>query len=139
MLDHCVFQKRFFHGFFFSGQFPGFTFALRTIGPAVGFVLSYFCLSLYIDPTLHPVIKQSDPRWLGAWWLGWLILGLMMGLFAFLIAMFPKDLAKEKPAVSNQVIGRKIYFSNKIFDLIILLFPGWDLTTQVGPCPQRKE
>lgn len=44
--------------------------ALRTVGPAVGFVLGYACLSLYIDPTLTPVIAKKDPRWLGAWWLG---------------------------------------------------------------------
>lgn len=75
----------------------GFTFALRTVGPAIGFLLGYGCLSLYIDPSLHPVITQKDPRWLGAWWLGWIILGVTMGMFAVLIAMFPRDL----PAVRD--------------------------------------
>lgn len=70
----------------------GFTFALRTVGPAIGFFLGYGCLSLYIDPSLHPVITKKDPRWLGAWWLGWIILGVTMGMFAVLIAMFPRDL-----------------------------------------------
>lgn len=70
----------------------GFTFALRTVGPAIGFLLGYGCLSLYIDPKLHPVITKKDPRWLGAWWLGWIILGVTMGMFAVLIAMFPRDL-----------------------------------------------
>ncbi|KAL6263714.1 hypothetical protein P5V15_003800 [Pogonomyrmex californicus] len=70
----------------------GFTFALRTVGPAIGFLLGYGCLSLYIDPKLHPVITNKDPRWLGAWWLGWIILGVTMGMFAVLIAMFPRDL-----------------------------------------------
>ncbi|KAL6434267.1 hypothetical protein ACFW04_006001 [Cataglyphis niger] len=74
----------------------GFTFALRTVGPAIGFLLGYACLSLYIDPKLHPVITQKDPRWLGAWWLGWIILGVTMGMFAVLIAMFPRDLPKSE-------------------------------------------
>lgn len=74
----------------------GFTFALRTVGPAVGFLLGYACLSLYIDPNLHPVISQKDPRWLGAWWLGWILLGVTMGMFAILIAMFPRDLPKSE-------------------------------------------
>lgn len=73
-----------------------FTFALRTVGPAVGFLLGYACLSLYIDPKLHPVITQKDPRWLGAWWLGWIILSITMGIFAVLIAMFPRDLPNSK-------------------------------------------
>ncbi|XP_029661643.1 solute carrier organic anion transporter family member 74D isoform X1 [Formica exsecta] len=74
----------------------GFTFALRTVGPAIGFLLGYGCLSLYIDPKLHPVITQKDPRWLGAWWLGWIILGVTMGMFAVFIAMFPRDLLKSE-------------------------------------------
>ncbi|KAL0126170.1 hypothetical protein PUN28_004945 [Cardiocondyla obscurior] len=68
------------------------TFALRTVGPAIGFLLGYGCLSLYIDPKLHPVITKKDPRWLGAWWLGWIILGVTMGMFAVLIATFPREL-----------------------------------------------
>jgi len=66
------------------------------VGPAIGFLLGYGCLSLYIDPKLHPVITKKDPRWLGAWWLGWIILGVTMGMFAVLIAMFPRDLPTSK-------------------------------------------
>ncbi|XP_058794444.1 solute carrier organic anion transporter family member 74D [Phymastichus coffea] len=74
----------------------GFTFALRTVGPAIGFVLSFFCLNFYIDPTLHPIIDKKDPRWLGAWWLGWIILGLIMTIFAVLLALFPHELRKSR-------------------------------------------
>lgn len=73
----------------------GLTMALRTVGPAVGFVLGFACLSLYIDPSLTPVITKNDPRWLGAWWLGWLVLGIAMFLFAGLMAMFPRHLPKK--------------------------------------------
>ncbi|XP_011500421.1 PREDICTED: solute carrier organic anion transporter family member 5A1 [Ceratosolen solmsi marchali] len=74
----------------------GFTFALRTVGPALGFVLGYICLNIYIDPSLHPIIDKKDPRWLGAWWLGWIILGITMAIFAVLLAMFPRELQKSK-------------------------------------------
>lgn len=73
----------------------GLTMALRTVGPAVGFILGYACLSLYIDPTLHPVIDKKDPRWLGAWWLGWILLGSAMFAFAALMALFPRFLPKK--------------------------------------------
>lgn len=79
----------------------GFTFALRTVGPAIGFLLGYACLSLYIDPSLHPVITKKDPRWLGAWWLGWIILGVSMGMFAILMAMFPRDLPTAKDSTND--------------------------------------
>ncbi|XP_048504737.1 solute carrier organic anion transporter family member 74D isoform X2 [Athalia rosae] len=80
----------------------GVTFALRTIGPVIGFVLGYGCLTLYIDPSLHPVITKDNPRWLGAWWLGWIILGVVMGIFAVLIAMFPKTLPKPENGVAEK-------------------------------------
>ncbi|KAJ8669938.1 hypothetical protein QAD02_001197 [Eretmocerus hayati] len=72
----------------------GFTFAMRTVGPVFGFFLSYFCLKFYIDPNLHPIIPEDDPRWLGAWWLGWIILGIAMTFFAMILSMFPRTLKK---------------------------------------------
>ncbi|XP_047116809.1 solute carrier organic anion transporter family member 74D [Schistocerca piceifrons] len=72
----------------------GAVLALRTTGPALGFIMGYLCLNLYIEPGLTPIISKRDPRWLGAWWLGWIILGFVMLLFSLLIAMFPKQLPK---------------------------------------------
>lgn len=39
--------------------------SLRMFGPVVGFVLGYFSLKVYIDPTKTPLINNKDPRWLG--------------------------------------------------------------------------
>lgn len=78
--------------------------ALRTIGPAVGFILGFACLSIYVDPTLTPAIKRRDPRWIGAWWLGWIILGTAMTFFAFLISLFPAELPTAENAIKNEKI-----------------------------------
>ncbi|XP_034248106.1 solute carrier organic anion transporter family member 74D isoform X2 [Thrips palmi] len=82
----------------------GLTMALRTVGPAIGFVLGFACLSLYIDPSLTPVIGMKDPRWLGAWWLGWILLGSTMFMFAALMAFFPRFLPKKNMG-RNMVLG----------------------------------
>ncbi|XP_033230662.1 solute carrier organic anion transporter family member 74D-like [Belonocnema kinseyi] len=79
----------------------GLLFALRTSGTFGGFILGFSCLNLYIDPTLHPVISKDDPRWLGAWWLGWIILGTTMGALAFFIAMFPRNLPKQTKSITK--------------------------------------
>uniref|UniRef100_A0A182J4Z2 Solute carrier organic anion transporter family member n=1 Tax=Anopheles atroparvus TaxID=41427 RepID=A0A182J4Z2_ANOAO len=71
--------------------------SLRTFGPVVGFALGYLALKIYIDPTKTPIIDSSDPRWLGAWWLGWILLGVAMLFFAILIGMFPKEIPKKSP------------------------------------------
>lgn len=40
---------------------------------------------------------------LGAWWLGWIILGFLMFIFAALIGLFPKHLPKKrKKVVANE-------------------------------------
>ena len=52
---------------------------------------------MYIDPSKTPLIDNKDPRWLGAWWFGWMIQGSLMLLFSGLIGLFPKQLPKKKP------------------------------------------
>lgn len=74
----------------------GFAFSIRMVGPMLGFFLSFLALNLYIDPSMTPVISRNDPRWMGAWWLGWIILGIAMILFAVLVGLFPRDLPKRK-------------------------------------------
>lgn len=44
----------------------------------------------------------QDPRWLGAYWLGWNILGTFMLLFAGLIGLFPKNLPRKKEMVKGE-------------------------------------
>ncbi|KAH8413464.1 hypothetical protein KR009_011422 [Drosophila setifemur] len=70
--------------------------SLRMIGPVVGFFFGYISLNTFIDPSKTPLIDNKDPRWLGAWWLGWVILGTLMCLFSGLIGLFPKQLPKVK-------------------------------------------
>ncbi|XP_058819786.1 solute carrier organic anion transporter family member 74D [Topomyia yanbarensis] len=86
--------------------------SLRTFGPVVGFALGYFALKIYIDPTKTPVIDSSDPRWLGAWWLGWIILGLAMLVFAALIGLFPKDLPAKKKEISRPKSNMPVVLMN---------------------------
>ncbi|XP_073992064.1 organic anion transporting polypeptide 33Ea isoform X2 [Rhodnius prolixus] len=91
----------------------GLTLALRTIGPSLGFFIGYLCLNIYVDPWSTPLIQKKDPRWIGAWWIGWLVLGTIMFVFSFLLAMFPKQMRKteniqishkEKIEIGNNII-----------------------------------
>ncbi|XP_039275569.1 solute carrier organic anion transporter family member 74D [Nilaparvata lugens] len=71
-----------------------FSYFLRMLGPAIGYSLASFCLKIYVSPSLHPTITTSDPRWLGAWWLGWLVLAAMLFVAASFLALFPKTLPR---------------------------------------------
>lgn len=67
---------------------------MRMLGPALGYALASFCLRIYISPSLTPTINDKDPRWLGSWWLGWLIIGVMIFVSGIFLTMFPKELPK---------------------------------------------
>ena len=71
-----------------------FSYFLRMLGPAIGYGLASFALKFYISPSLTPTITTQDPRWLGAWWLGWIILAFLLVIFASVIALFPKTLPR---------------------------------------------
>lgn len=77
--------------------------SLRMFGPVIGFALGYFSLSIFIDPTKTPLISDKDQRWLGAWWLGWLIIGFSVLLFAILIGMFPKEMIKNRKKIERRL------------------------------------
>lgn len=82
-----------------------FSYFIRMLGPAIGYGLASVCLKLYINPTLTPTIDNRDPRWLGAWWLGWIILGFVLFIFSTLLALFPKTLPRA--AVRKELLKRQ--------------------------------
>lgn len=51
---------------------------------------------MYIDPSKTPLIDSSDPRWMGAWWFGWVFLGMALLAVSVLVGLFPKELPKKR-------------------------------------------
>ncbi|CAG0881628.1 unnamed protein product [Cyprideis torosa] len=70
----------------------GISSSFRVIGPFCGFVLGYACLSIYVDPTVDPGITKDDPRWVGAWWLGFILLAVPLFVTSIALMFFPKQL-----------------------------------------------
>ncbi|GAB0096936.1 Solute carrier organic anion transporter family member [Sergentomyia squamirostris] len=85
---------------------------LRMLGPAIGYALASVCLKIYISPSLTPTITTNDPRWLGAWWLGWFILAIVLIVFAFLLGLFPKILPRA--AVRKKIAAEKARLGMKV-------------------------
>lgn len=53
--------------------------------------ISYLYLSLD-----DPGFGTRDPRWVGAWWLGFIILGVLIFIFSLPMILFPKRFPKKK-------------------------------------------
>ncbi|XP_055327701.1 solute carrier organic anion transporter family member 74D-like [Paramacrobiotus metropolitanus] len=67
----------------------------RLIGPLIGVFVGSFSLSTYVDLTKKPNIAQTDPRWMGAWYLGFVLIGSLVCLTSTLYWFFPRHLSNE--------------------------------------------
>uniref|UniRef100_A0A8C7FU82 Solute carrier organic anion transporter family member n=1 Tax=Oncorhynchus kisutch TaxID=8019 RepID=A0A8C7FU82_ONCKI len=108
------------------------------LGPVFGFMFGSFCAKIYVDigsVDLESIsINHKDSRWVGAWWLGFLVSGFLMLLAGIPFWFLPNTLAKapltpqrwsRSRAVSyRRTILRRMHhsllFSNKVYLLIIL-------------------
>uniref|UniRef100_A0AC35TZ74 Solute carrier organic anion transporter family member n=1 Tax=Rhabditophanes sp. KR3021 TaxID=114890 RepID=A0AC35TZ74_9BILA len=74
---------------------------VQSIGPVVGLFVGGYFLTFYIDfdrvdMSTVPFKDNSDPRFIGAFWLGFIICGVLAIINAFPILMFPRELPQAK-------------------------------------------
>ncbi|XP_006755210.1 PREDICTED: solute carrier organic anion transporter family member 4C1 [Myotis davidii] len=77
-----------------SSLYIGIGYSMSILGPAVGYVLGGQLLTVYIDVGLAQStdITENDPRWLGAWWIGFLIACFCAWCLIIPFSCFPKHL-----------------------------------------------
>ncbi|KAL3879002.1 hypothetical protein ACJMK2_031324 [Sinanodonta woodiana] len=91
-----------------TGYYMGVASSIGIFGMAIGFGIGSLVNNIFV--TLEDTdIRPDDPRFIGAWWLGFVILGLASILVAIPMACFPKNLkgSREKE-VKAKVTGRKM-------------------------------
>ncbi|XP_028914343.1 solute carrier organic anion transporter family member 1B3-like isoform X1 [Ornithorhynchus anatinus] len=75
------------------------------IGPIIGFLLGSMCAQIYVDigfVDLNKItITPKDSRWVGAWWLGFLIAGFFSILASIPFCFLPKSAKKKGRQESN--------------------------------------
>jgi hypothetical protein len=117
---------------------------MRLLGPALGYALASYCLKIYISPDLTPVIDNKDPRWIGAWFIGWIVFAVVLFLLALAGSKFakvlpraavrkrieeekikrdlkqrdPTELADTEASISDMIVTFKRLFKNKVFMLM---------------------
>ncbi|NWT97156.1 SO4C1 protein, partial [Urocynchramus pylzowi] len=82
-----------------SSLYIGIGYAMSLLGPAIGYVLGGQLLKVYIDVQIpkrqditYTKVDQDDPRWLGAWWIGFLACFFAIWLLIIPFSCFPKHL-----------------------------------------------
>ncbi|XP_003405728.1 solute carrier organic anion transporter family member 1C1 isoform X1 [Loxodonta africana] len=84
------------------------------IGPIFGFLLGSLCAKLYVDIGFvnldHISITPKDPQWVGAWWLGYLIAGVISLLAAVPFWCLPKSLQRPRGREDSNSSSEKSKF-----------------------------
>uniref|UniRef100_A0A3Q2I3A4 Solute carrier organic anion transporter family member n=1 Tax=Equus caballus TaxID=9796 RepID=A0A3Q2I3A4_HORSE len=87
---------------------------VAVIGPIFGFLLGSLCAKLYVDIGFvnldHITITPKDPQWVGAWWLGYLIAGIISLLAAVPFWCLPKSLPRPRSREDSSSSSEKSTF-----------------------------
>lgn len=117
-----------------SPKYFSFLFAMRAFSPVLGYLLGAWMSSIYVNLS-NPDISPTDPRWIGAWWLGFVICAIASIVWALPMLLFPPVLKGGDTKVVNtkegedvmqkakdlpKALGRLI--KNKLYMLLTLAF-----------------
>lgn len=77
-----------------SGLFLGIMYAVATLGPAIGFLLGGEFLDIYVDIQQPEGVNLTPDNsdFIGAWWLGYIVGGLLSILVSLPLIAFPQEL-----------------------------------------------
>ncbi|KAG8187154.1 hypothetical protein JTE90_020032 [Oedothorax gibbosus] len=91
-------------------------FALRLLGPLLGFLMSSVFLKFPENPFVDPGFGNEDPRWIGGWWMGFLLQGFLLALCTVPMAMFPRRLPGHKQPKLNIMLPDKKELRSKVLN-----------------------
>lgn len=84
-----------------SSMYIGAMYSMAAFGPVLGFLLGAYLLSFHMDSFSGSDINidPDDRRWVGMWWGGFLVCGILLILVAIPFFSFPKVLTREKKKI----------------------------------------
>ncbi|KAL5284966.1 hypothetical protein ACFFRR_006968 [Megaselia abdita] len=95
----------------------------RFLGPSLGLSLASVCLKYFVSPENPPEIEHTDPRWIGAWWVGGIVLIIALIIPTIVIGCFPKAIKKQGPKESEPQTMKSTLqrlLKNKMIIIIII-------------------
>ncbi|XP_045158609.2 solute carrier organic anion transporter family member 4C1-like isoform X2 [Mercenaria mercenaria] len=79
----------------------------QMLGPMLGFIVGGALLDIYVDfermPESQWELTPTDPRWVGAWWVGFFISSVLMFIFALPFILFGAELPTAKNVRETRV------------------------------------
>ncbi|XP_039601648.1 solute carrier organic anion transporter family member 2B1 [Polypterus senegalus] len=82
-----------------SPLYIGILFSITVLGPALAFMLGSVMLRFYVDIDKFKkdkiFLNPGDPRWVGAWWLGFIVAASLVLITCIPYFFFPREMPKE--------------------------------------------
>ncbi|XP_066269059.1 solute carrier organic anion transporter family member 4A1-like [Branchiostoma lanceolatum] len=96
-----------------SGLYVAVLYTVACVGPSIGFLVIGQLLSLYVEwPSedgYSAGLTPWDPRWIGNWWLGFPVLGVLAILIAVPLLAFPRKLpGSEELEEEEEELPKKV-------------------------------
>jgi organic anion transporter 4A len=102
--------------------------AMAVVGPAFGYAVGSSVLSIYVDPWIDTTLVTTDPAWVGAWWLSFVLAGVMAMILSIPFLMFPRYLPdshvvrKERAEEMAKIYSSK-YANEDNLTITVKMFP----------------
>ncbi len=65
---------------------------MAAIGPVCGFLAEAQSLSVFVQPNRATTLDPSDPQWVGAWWIPFVVTAALSIVFSLPLFFFPKTM-----------------------------------------------
>jgi hypothetical protein len=79
-----------------SSIYLGFMYSMLAFGPVVGYLVGAGMLQIYVDHFRYSIkdlnLNPDDSQWIGAWFLGFIIFGVLIFITAFPFLLFPREI-----------------------------------------------
>lgn len=89
-----------------SAVYFGSLYVFRLLGPVLGFTMASLSLSYPEEMTGTSPLKPGDPRWIGAWWFGYIFIGLGILISTLPMLFFPKKIRSKSEANKGDALSK---------------------------------
>nr|XP_054751159.1 solute carrier organic anion transporter family member 4A1-like [Lytechinus pictus] len=93
------------------GIFMGIYNAVTVAGPSLGYIIGGAFLNIYTDLNVDKnslTVDVTSPLWVGAWWIGFIMNGILLFVFTFIYMGFPKALpGRDKVMAERRIETQK--------------------------------
>ncbi|XP_058414660.1 solute carrier organic anion transporter family member 1B3-like [Diceros bicornis minor] len=118
-----------------SSVYLGSLNAIAMIGPVTGFILGSQFAKLWVDVGYVDLssirITPKDSRWVGAWWLGFLVAGLLSIISSIPFFFLPKSLDKPQKERKISACTRMLKTNEERSQMANLTNPGQKVTGNI--------